>query len=109
MEENIQKNSTTKDNKKSKIRMILVIVFILLFLVISYISLRGSYLEYKELGQNYEQVFFTNMQYRYTIYAVCFVAIYILMYLINRGIRKGVKLFFALLLSPLSHLIVLLL
>ena len=65
MEENIQKNSTTKDNKKSKIRMILVIVFILLFLVISYISLRGSYLEYKELGQNYEQVFFTNMQYRY--------------------------------------------
>ena len=62
MEENIQKNSTTKDNKKSKIRMILVIVFILLFLVISYISLRGSYLEYKELGQNYEQVFFTNMQ-----------------------------------------------
>ena len=57
MEENIQKNSTTKDNKKSKIRMILVIVFILLFLVISYISLRGSYLEYKELGQNYEQVF----------------------------------------------------
>ena len=42
MEENIQKNSTTKDNKKSKIRMILVIVFILLFLVISYISLRGS-------------------------------------------------------------------
>lgn len=94
MEENIQKNSTTKDNKKSKIRMILVIVFILLFLVISYISLRGSYLEYKELGQNYEQVFFTNMQYRYTIYAVCFVAIYILMYLINRGIRKGVKIFF---------------
>lgn len=58
MEENIQKNSTTKDNKKSKIRMILVIVFILLFLVISYISLRGSYLEYKELGQNYEHVFF---------------------------------------------------
>ena len=50
MEENIQKNSTTKDNKKSKIRMILVIVFILLFLVISYISLRGSYLEYKELS-----------------------------------------------------------
>ena len=94
MEENIQINSTTKDNKKSKIRMILVIVFILLFLVISYISLRGSYLEYKELGQNYEQVFFTNMQYRYTIYAVCFVAIYILMYLINRGIRKGVKIFF---------------
>ena len=51
-----------KQNKKMKTRVILVLLFIALFSVISYISLRGSYLEYKELGENYTEVFFTNLK-----------------------------------------------
>ena len=43
--------------KKSKIRMFAVILFILIFSAVSYIQLRGSYLEYLELGQNYIDVF----------------------------------------------------
>ena len=51
------------ENKKSKLRTILVILFILIFSLISFISLRGTYLEYKELGEIYIQVFVTRLKY----------------------------------------------
>ena len=52
MGENIVKdenvNTEEKPKKKSKIRMILVIAFIILFAIVTYIQARGSYLEYLE-------------------------------------------------------------
>lgn len=83
-----------KQNKKIKTRVILVLLFIALFSVISYISLRGSYLEYKELGENYTEVFFTNLKYKYTIFGINFIALYFIIYMTNRGIKKGLKSFF---------------
>ena len=79
---------------KSKIRMILVIIFILLFILVSYIILRGSYLEYKELGEAYVQEFFTNLKFKYSIMGINFIFLYILIYFTNRGIKKGLKQFF---------------
>ena len=71
MGENIVKdenvNTEEKPKKKSKIRMILVIAFIILFAIVTYIQARGSYLEYLELGENYVQVFWTNIIYRYPL------------------------------------------
>ena len=83
-----------KQNKKMKTRVILVLLFIALFSVISYISLRGSYLEYKELGENYTEVFFTNLKYKYTIFEINFIALYFIIYMTTRGIKKGLKSFF---------------
>lgn len=83
-----------KQNKKMKTRVILVLLFIALFSVISYISLRGSYLEYKELGKNYTEVFFTNLKYKYTIFGINFIALYFIIYMTTRGIKKGLKSFF---------------
>lgn len=80
--------------KKSKTRIILVLLFLLLFAGISYIELRGSYLEYLELGQNYTNIFYTNLTYRYGIMAVNFVILYFILYCTNRGIKKGLKPFF---------------
>ena len=77
-----------------KTRVILVLLFIALFSVISYISLRGSYLEYKELGENYTEVFFTNLKYKYTIFGINFIALYFIIYMTTRGIKKGLKSFF---------------
>ena len=74
--------------------MILVLLFLLLFAGISYIELRGSYLEYLELGQNYTNIFYTNLTYRYGIMAVNFVILYFILYFTNRGIKKGLKPFF---------------
>ena len=74
--------------------MILVLLFLLLFAGVSYIELRGSYLEYLELGQNYTNIFYTNLTYRYGIMAVNFVILYFILYFTNRGIKKGLKPFF---------------
>lgn len=103
MEKDINKEEipTTKENKKevvqkkkSKTRMILVIIFLILFLLVSYISLRGSYLEYLELGEKYTNIFYTNLSYRYGIMAINFVVLYFIIYFTNRGIKKGLKPFF---------------
>ncbi len=93
------KNLETKEKeiakkKNSKSRMLLVILFLLIFAVVSYIQLRGSYLEYLELGQDYTSIFKTNITYRYTIMAVNFFVLYIMIYFTNRGIKKGLKVFF---------------
>ena len=74
--------------------MILVIVFILIFAITSYIQVRGSYLEYLELGENYLDVFYTNLRYGYTIMAINFVILFFVIYMTNRGIKKGLKTFF---------------
>ena len=88
------KNETNLKKKNSKARMILVLTFLVLFLGISYIELRGSYLEYLELGENYINIFKTNLTYRYGIMAVNFVVLYFIIYFTNRGIKKGLKPFF---------------
>ena len=83
-----------KKKKNSKIRMLLVILFLLIFAIISYVQLRGSYLEYLELGESYTNIFKTNMTYRYTIMGINFIVLYVVVYLTNRGIKKGLKTFF---------------
>lgn len=86
--------TTTSKGISGKTRMLLVILFILLFAGISYVFLRGSYLEYKELGENYLQEFFTNLKFKYSIMAINFVVLYFIVYWTNRGIKKGLKQFF---------------
>lgn len=81
-------------NNKNKTRMMVVLLFIVVFAIISFINLRGTYLQYKELGENYVQAFLTNLNYKYTIFGVNFVILYFLIYFTNRGIKKGLKVFF---------------
>lgn len=80
--------------KNKKIRMLLVLLFVILFAGTSYIFLRGRYLEYKELGEVYVQEFKTNCQLKYTMMATVFVVLYLMIYITNRGIKKGLKQFF---------------
>lgn len=99
-QETIMDTANTKETgmrnkkKKSKTRMLLVLLFLAVFAIISYIGLRGSYLEYKELGEQYINIFKTNLTYRYTIMAINFVILYFVLYMTNRGIKKGLKPFF---------------
>ena len=83
-----------KARKTNRARMILVILFILIFAITSYIQIRGSYLEYLELGENYLDVFYTNLIYRYALMAINFVILFFVIYMTNRGIKKGLKPFF---------------
>lgn len=99
-QETIMDTANTKETRnrnkkeKNKTRMILVILFIILFASSSYVQLRGNYLEYKELGEQYIDIFYTNIMYRYAIMAINFVILYFVMYFTNKGIKKGLKPFF---------------
>ena len=74
--------------------MIIVLLFLAIFAIASCINLRGTYLQYKELGENYIYAFFTNLAYKYIIFAVNFIILYFLIYFTNKGIQKGIKEFF---------------
>lgn len=84
-----------KSNKIfNRIKNISVIVFILLYILITYISLRGQYLECEELGGQYIQNFWINTKYKYSIMGISFLVIGIVMLLTNIGIKRGLKPFF---------------
>lgn len=81
-------------NNKSKVRVGIVLIFILMFAIGSFVNLRGTYLQYKELGDNFTQTFFTNLKYKYIIFGVNFIILYFLIYCTNRSIKKGLISFF---------------
>ena len=76
------------------LRRILVTVFLIVCAVIAYINFRGSYLENKELGENYLQTFLTKEKYYYRVLIINFILVYIIMYFSGRKIKKGLKVFF---------------
>ena len=94
-QEKVIENTQERPQKKhGKLRMMLVLLFIAVFAVIMYISLRGSYLEYKELGENFIPVFYTNLTYKAAIMGINFIILYFILYFTNKGIKKGLKVFF---------------
>ncbi len=91
-DKNIKETETKQ--KKGKLRKGLVLIFLVVFAIIMYISLRGSYLEFLELGEEFVPVFYTNLTYKAIIMGVNFIILYFLIYMTNRGIKKGLKVFF---------------
>ena len=76
------------------IRRIAVIIFLIVFSLIAYINFRGSYLEYKELGENFLQTFCTKEKYQLSVMLINFIFIFIIMYFAGREIKNGLKVFF---------------
>ena len=88
------KKTTEKVQPKSKNRMIIVIIFIILFALGTYVVYRGNYLEYQELGEEYLGELLTNLKFQNGIMAINSIFLYLLIYFTNRGIKKGLKEFF---------------
>lgn len=83
-----------KKEKVISIRKLIVIIFLIVFCLVAYINFRGSYLEYKELGENYLRTFLTKEKYQYGIMGINFIIIYFILYLAGRNIKRGLKTFF---------------
>ncbi len=90
----VKNNVPEKKAKKIRTRVILVLVFIVLIAMFAYISYRGTYLETIEIGENFKQVFTTNLKYQYITIGVNFILLFIVFSLANRSIKKGLKAFF---------------
>ena len=102
MEENNKQNVNTNENNElkntekrtKKTRRWIVLMFLVIALIVTYTIYRGEYLETLELGEQYLSVFWQNLIYEFATFGISFVIIYFLIYMTNRGIKKGLTPFF---------------
>lgn len=98
-EETVQENKEFKKEentpkKKSKIRLIIVLMVAALASIVGYVMFRGTYLETLEIGENYINVFWQNLKYMAITLGVNFAVIYMFIYFANIKIKNGLKPFF---------------
>ena len=83
---------TKKKNKFNRRTLVLIVTVIAL--IVSYVVIRGNYLEMKEIGEEYISVFWRNLVYNVIIFAINFVFIFCSFYFTNRQIKKALQVFF---------------
>ncbi len=83
-----------KTPKKVNIRRIIVLVVLAIFLIWQVITNRADYLKIKEISEDYTSIFFTDFYMKLAVLGVCFSITYILFYINNKVIKKGMKVFF---------------
>ena len=83
-----------KNKKLKRVKIMVVIAFIILFLLYSYISYRANYLQVLEIGEQYLSVFEQNNQYKAQIFLFNFIILFLAIYINNIFIKKGLKVFF---------------
>ncbi len=88
-------NGKIEIQKKSKKRMLLVLIFLAIYLLYCYITLRGNYLAVLEIGEQYTDVFTKNVYYKIICSFANFAVIFLSIYITTNIIKKGLKKFFA--------------
>ena len=80
--------------KISKTKKWVVLIFLALVLIVTYVNYRGEYLEILELGENYLSIFWQNPTNYLITFVVNFIVIYLLIRITNKRIKKGLIPFF---------------
>lgn len=93
-ENNVEEKVTQPKKTKSKVRMYIVLVFILLVACVGYVIFRGEYLEILEIGKEYISIFWQNVNYTAITFGINFFVLFIIIYTNNNRIRKALKPFF---------------
>lgn len=94
IEKKVEEIEKSTSNKKKFNRKKLVITIALIAVVVAGVILRGNYLEMRELGSDYLNVFWRNAIYLSVTIVVNFVFLFCLFFFTNKAIRKGIKIFF---------------
>lgn len=94
MEEELREKNITKDKKRFNIRLILVILVLLVFSITSYISNRAEFLKIREIDEKYTTIFIKNFYMKVGIFIFVTGMTYLLFYINNKIIKKGLKYFF---------------
>ncbi len=91
----MKNKKTTKTNaKKINVRMMLVLIFILVYAFFVYCNIRVEYLYNLELGSQYVEKFMQTLWYNVKISCISFVILFTLFYIVTVFIKKGLKKFF---------------
>lgn len=80
--------------KKSKKRVFVVLLFLVVIAISSIVMLRGSYLEKLEIGNQYVSIFWTNFKYKSISIIATFIFVFAMIYITNKRISSGLKEFF---------------
>jgi len=91
-EEKIQEIIIKK--KRFNIRLVVVIVVLLVFSISAYISNRAEYLKIKEIDEKYTSVFMKNFYTKGGMFLIATVITYLVFYINNKIMKKGLKRFF---------------
>ena len=82
------------ESKKNKIKIVTVLIFAILIAIGMWMSYRATYLQTLEIGEEYLDVFYTNVNYKYKIMLVNFALFFIIFFVQNIIIKRGLKPFF---------------
>ena len=93
-EEQAKTEEKQQIKKKSKIRLFIVLAVAVLTSIIAYIIYRGTYLEIMEIGENYISVFWQDVKYTSIALFINFAIAYLMIYITNVKIKRGLKQFF---------------
>ena len=91
---NSTQSNKTVHHKKSKARMYIVLLFILIVAIVGYVIYRGEYLEILEMGEEYISIFWQNVNYSAITFGINFLVLFIIIYMNNNRIKKALKQFF---------------
>ena len=94
VEQSKQNGKEGNKQKKSKARMYIVLLFILLVAIVGYIIYRGEYLEILEIGENYLSIFWQNVNYTAIAFIINFIFLFCVIYINNTRIKNALKPFF---------------
>ena len=83
-----------KEKKKSKLKFAIVILFTVVIAIGMWMSYRANYLQTLEIGERYVEIFKTNMDYKYKIMAFNFILFFVIIFIENLIIKKGLNPFF---------------
>ena len=94
MEEVKKAEVKTKEKKKVSIKIVIVLAALIIFGLVTGITMRAEYLNFLGIGEKYISVFEQKVTNRCTVFGITFVSIYILTYILNKFIKRGLKKFF---------------
>ena len=94
MEEVKKAEVKTKEKKKVSIKIVIVLAALIIFALVTGITMRAEYLNFSGIGDKYLSVFEQKVTNRTVVFGVAFISIYILTYILNKFIKRGLKKFF---------------
>lgn len=93
--EEIADSKEVKTKRKIyKIRLLFVIVVLVVFAFFAFVTNRAEYLKIREINPSYVSIFKTNFKMKLLVFGTAFFTTYIIVYINNLIIKKGLKKFF---------------
>ena len=89
MEEVKKAEVKTKEKKKVSIKIVIVLAALIIFGLVTGITMRAEYLNVLGIGENYLNVLDTKVTNKWTVFLTAFISIYVLVYILNKFIKRG--------------------